>query len=67
MIKGQLLSPKQVAEKLQINYHKILEFIMMGELKAYKIGGVNVFNLVHCLISCKRNNINHIGKVNYSE
>ena len=36
----QLLSPKQVAEKLQVHYQKVLEFIVMGELKAYKIGGV---------------------------
>ena len=39
-IKNQLLSPKQVAEKLQIYYQKVLEFIVLGELKAYKIGGV---------------------------
>ncbi len=38
--KKQLLTPKQVSEKLQIHYRKVLEFIIMGELKAYKIGGV---------------------------
>ena len=38
--KKQLLTPKQVAEKLQIHYQKVLEFKVMGELKAYKIGGV---------------------------
>jgi excisionase family DNA binding protein len=37
---NQLLHPKQVAEKLQIHYRKVLDFIVLGELKAYKIGGV---------------------------
>ena len=37
---NQLLSPKQEAEKLQIHYRKVLDFIVLGELKAYQIGGV---------------------------
>ena len=40
MNKDQLLTPKQVAEKLQINYHKVLELIALGKLNSYKIGGV---------------------------
>ena len=35
-----LLTPKQVSEKLNINYRKVLDMIIMGELDAYKIGGV---------------------------
>ena len=35
-----LLTPKRVSEKLNINYRKVLDMIIMGELDAYKIGGV---------------------------
>ena len=34
------LTPKQIAERLQINYHKVLDLIHLGELNAYKIGGI---------------------------
>ena len=40
MKKDQLLTPKQVAEKLQINYRKVLELIALGKLNAYRIGSV---------------------------
>ena len=39
MKKDQLLTPKQVSERLNIHYRKILEMFIMGELDAYKIGG----------------------------
>ncbi len=66
MKKEQLLSPKQVAEKLQIHYQKVLKFIVMGELNAYKIGGVYRIEPGGCLSSYKRKSISHIGKVSYS-
>ena len=34
-----LLTPSKVAKYLSINYRKVLELIIMGELTAYKIGG----------------------------
>lgn len=37
---SKFLTPKQVADRLQINYHKILDLIHLGELDAYKIGSV---------------------------
>lgn len=40
IVDKQLLTPKQVAEKLNINYRKVLDMIVMGEIDAYKIGGV---------------------------
>ena len=40
IIDKQLLTPKQVAEKLNINYRKVLDMIVMGEIDAYKIGSV---------------------------
>ncbi len=36
----QLLTPKQVSAKLQVNYRKVLDLITLGELNAYKIGSV---------------------------
>ncbi|MEE8186794.1 MAG: helix-turn-helix domain-containing protein [Nitrososphaerales archaeon] len=35
---NQLLTPKQVAQLLQVNYHKVLDMIALGELTAYKVG-----------------------------
>lgn len=40
IVDKQLLTPKQVAEKLNINYLKVLDMIVMVEIDAYKIGGV---------------------------
>ncbi len=40
IVDKQLLTPKQVAEKLNINYRKVLDMIIFGEIGAYKIGGV---------------------------
>lgn len=40
IVDKQLLTPKQVAEKLNINYRKVLDMIVIGEIDAYKIGGV---------------------------
>lgn len=40
IVDKQLLTPKQVAEKLNINYRKVLDMIILGEIDAYKIGGV---------------------------
>ena len=34
-----LFTPKQIADKLQVNYRKILDMIHLGEIDAYKIGG----------------------------
>ena len=34
------LTPRQVSQRLQINYHKVLDLMHLGELEAYKIGGV---------------------------
>ena len=61
----QLLSPKQVSEKLQIHYRKVLDFIIMGELKAYKSEPFTELSLASCLSSYKRKSISHIGKVDY--
>ena len=35
-----LYSPKEVAGLLKINYRKVLDMIALGELTAYRIGGV---------------------------
>ena len=35
-----MLSPKEMARILNVGYRKILDMIILGELKAYKIGGV---------------------------
>lgn len=35
-----MLSPKEVARILNIGYRKVLNLIILGELKAYKVGGV---------------------------
>jgi len=37
---NQLYSVKEVAELFNLNYRSILNMITVGELKAYKIGGV---------------------------
>lgn len=34
-----LLTPKQVAIKLNVHYRKVLDMIVLGELDAYKIVG----------------------------
>ena len=39
MANKQLLTPKQVSERLNIHYRKVLDMIVLGELDAYKIGG----------------------------
>ena len=36
----ELLTPKEVAKVLQINYRKVLDMIHLGELEAYQVGGV---------------------------
>ncbi|MFC1620185.1 helix-turn-helix domain-containing protein [Candidatus Neomarinimicrobiota bacterium] len=36
----ELLTPKEVAQILHINYHKVLDMIHLGELEAYQVGGV---------------------------
>ena len=36
----KLITPKQVSEILQVNYRKVLDMIALGELEAYRIGGV---------------------------
>tara|TARA_Y100000034_G_scaffold131681_1_gene192958 strand:- start:635 stop:823 length:189 start_codon:yes stop_codon:yes gene_type:complete len=36
----RFLTPKQVSKILQINYRKVLDMIALGELEAYRIGGV---------------------------
>jgi len=33
-----LISPEDVSKILSINYRKVLELILRGQLKAYKIG-----------------------------
>ena len=37
---NELLAPKDVADRLKINYRKVLDMIALGELTAYRIGGV---------------------------
>ena len=37
---AQLYTPKEVAKLLKVNYRKVLELISMGELEAYRVGGV---------------------------
>ena len=37
---NELLTPKDVANKLKVSYRKVLDMIALGELPAYKIGGV---------------------------
>lgn len=34
-----LLTPKEVAQILKINYNKVLELIALGKIEAYKVGG----------------------------
>ena len=34
----KLLTPKEIADCLSINYHKILEMINAGDIKSYRIG-----------------------------
>ena len=36
----QLLTPKEVAKLLRVNYRKVLDLIALGDLRAYKVGGV---------------------------
>ena len=36
----RFFTPKQVSKILQINYRKVLDMIALGELEAYRIGGV---------------------------
>jgi len=33
-----LLTPNEVADLLKINYRKVLEIILMGDLKAFQVG-----------------------------
>ena len=35
---SNLISPEDVSKILNINYRKVLELILLGKLKAYKIG-----------------------------
>lgn len=37
---SQFLSPKDIARILQVNYHKVLDLINIGEIKAFRVGGV---------------------------
>ena len=37
---NQLYTPKEVAGLLKVNYRKVLDMIALGELTAYRIGGV---------------------------
>ncbi len=34
----KLISPEEVSKILSINYRKVLELILRGQLRAYKIG-----------------------------
>lgn len=36
----ELLTPKEVANILKVNYRKVLDMIALGELRAYRIGRV---------------------------
>ena len=36
----ELLTPKETSRLLKINYRKILDLITLGEIDAYKLGGV---------------------------
>jgi len=36
----QLLTPKEVALIMKINYRKVLDMIALGQLKAYQVGRV---------------------------
>jgi excisionase family DNA binding protein len=36
----KLLTPKEVALLLSINYRKVLDMIALGDMGAYQIGGV---------------------------
>jgi len=35
-----LLTPKEVADILRINYRKVLDLIALGDLRAYRVGRV---------------------------
>ena len=39
-LNSQFLSPRDISIILQVNYHKVLDLIAMGSLKAFRIGGV---------------------------
>jgi len=36
----QFLTPKEVADKLQVSYRKILDLVQLGQIKAVKIGSI---------------------------
>ena len=36
----ELYTPKQVAKLLKVSYRRVLDMIALGEIKAYRIGGV---------------------------
>lgn len=36
---SKFYTPKELADLLKINYHKVLELIHLGRLEAYKIDG----------------------------
>ena len=38
MLRTKLLTPSEVSELLNINYRKVLEMIILGELPSYQIG-----------------------------
>ncbi|MBC8400375.1 MAG: helix-turn-helix domain-containing protein [Candidatus Marinimicrobia bacterium] len=33
-------TPREIAEMLKVNYRKVLDMITLGELPAYRIGGI---------------------------
>ena len=38
MLKSKLLTPSEVSDILKVNYRKVLEMIVLGELAAFQIG-----------------------------
>ncbi len=38
MIQSELITPSEVSGILKINYRKVLDMILMGDIPAYKIG-----------------------------
>ena len=47
---NQLYTPKEVAQLFKLSYRRILDMIALGEIGAYKIGGV--FRIPESEIRC---------------